>query len=97
MHTESERRAFARTEVGVVIIVRCSACGGKVTEADGYPTIAAAMRDLADHGIDVTGDRNDPEIRCERCTDSGSTSAESTNQNGQRPSSNGRFDTTTYR
>ncbi len=79
-----------RTEVGTVIIVRCSACGGKVTEADGYPTVAAAMRDLADHGIDVTGDSNDPEIRCERCAASG---PEPHTKNGQRPTHSG----TTYR
>lgn len=75
-----------------MIIVRCSACGGKVTEADGYPTIAAAMRDLADHGIDVTGDRNDPEIRCARCTTNGQ---ETTSQNGQyNPDANTQFGTT---
>lgn len=85
------------TEVGAVIIVRCSACGGKVTEADGYPTIAAAMRDLADHGIDVTGDRNDPEIRCERCTANGSASSRTTNQNGQWPDSRTPFGTTRFR
>lgn len=75
-----------------MIIVRCSACGGKVTEADGYPTIAAAMRDLADNGIDVTGDSNDPEIRCARCAASGPAS-EPHSKNGQRPTRSG----TTYR
>ncbi|MPY96608.1 MAG: hypothetical protein GEU97_01150 [Actinophytocola sp.] len=53
-----------------------------MTEADGYPTVAAAMRDLADHGIDVTGDSNDPEIRCEHCAASG---PEPHTKNGQRP------------
>lgn len=50
-----------------MITVRCSSCGGKVTDVEGYPTVAAAMRDLDDHGIEVRGDPNDPKIRCQRC------------------------------
>lgn len=65
-----------------MIIVRCSTCGGKVTDAEGYPTVAEAMRDLADHKVDVRGDSCDPEIYCAHC--SATTAAPSASGNGTR-------------